>query len=425
MRLLFIILLFSFQANGQVYFGRLVNRGGSPTPPAPAYSGDTIIFDSFDGSSLSARYQVRRPDLQTITVSGGKLRIIGNGDFIPEYGGMFGMWQSFQLNISDTGYGRSMIRNYKIETGFKINSIAANTPGLWVGTKNLWDGYKSNAFAHIMYNAADTLTVCGYEDTTYWPNVAPRLATGLPDINTVDNYRLILEINEDIAKAKLINVSQSDSAEITQPFTMYPAGIWPLRPNEFFYSFGVMGKSDISFDYFIVTTTEKKNPWAIFIGNSITTGYAASVSDSAFANRLKNNTDSTIQIMAGAGATVLTTIDCLPELLRFDPSYYFINLGTNSGGTTADYDRLTDSLETKGTVIHTLTVNGGDPATGGTWNNHISTTYPSTYIDTWTTGWSTMSIGNGEMADALHPTNSGNRKIANIIKAAKPTLFPL
>ncbi len=76
-------------------------------------------------------------------------------------------------------------------------------------------------------------------------------------------------------------------------------------------------------------------------------------------------------------------------------------------------------------IVPSLIVNGGDPATAGNWNYFIKNTYPSTYIDLWTTGWNTMTIGNGEMADGVHPTNTGNTKLANIIKAARPDLFPL
>jgi hypothetical protein len=109
-----------------------------------------------------------------------------------------------------------------------------------------------------------------------------------------------------------------------------------------------------------------------------------------------------------------------------NPDTVFINLGTNSGGSTTDYDNMTDSLIAHGIfVIHTLTPNGGNPATGGTWNNHIATTYPTTYIDTWTTGWNTMSIGNGEMVDTIHPSLTGIRKIMEIIMAAYPDIFNL
>ena len=113
------------------------------------------------------------------------------------------------------------------------------------------------------------------------------------------------------------------------------------------------------------------------------------------------------------------------EMISVNPDYIFLNIGTNGGGTTADVSSIITKFTNAGiNVIPTLIVNGGNPATGGTFNNYIATTYPSTYIDTWTTGWNTMSVGNGDMGDALHPTTQGMRKLALIIKSARPDLFP-
>lgn len=423
MRLLIaIFLLFSSCAKSQLYFGRF---SSSSTPPAPSSGERVLIFDDFNGTSLSSNYEVRRPDKQTISVSGGYATITGNGDYITDGGGRYDRWQSFQLNISDTAYGYSMLRNYKIELRFQILNKAANTPGCWVGTKNAWDGFSSNGFANLLYNGAnDSLVISGYEDTSWWVQPLQKVRTTGMTFTVNDWCRISYIVNEGTATAKIVNETVGDSMTVVHTFTMAPAGVWPLRPNEFYYSFGVMGKTSIKVDWYRVTTTEWLNPKVIIVGNSITAGYCGGA-DSNYAYMLRPYTAGRLQIVAGAGNTILQTFESLTEIYATNPQYAILNLGTNSGGTVADYQRLVDSLELHGITCYVLsTVNGGNPLTSGTFNYNIKTQFGIKFIDTWTNGWN-ISAGTSEMSDALHPLPAGNRRQADLIRAALPSIFEL
>lgn len=424
MRILLIILLLSFKATGQMYFARIASSGTSAPDPG---TGTRTLIDHQFNTSFPSDLSVRRTTDVTTTVSGGELRLTGLTNIqttaIP---GVYNRYKSFQTKIVDTGYGVSTIRNYRIDMKFRINSITDSTRGVYVGAScpGADIGYRLSSYAVIDF-MNDTLCVIGAQDTMYHPQTIPTRTTGLPAFNTSDNYLLSFIMRESIGRALIKNLTTGDTASVALYYDLN-TNAWPLRPPYFNYGFGVFNKTDIYIDYFTVTTDEVLNPDLVFIGTSITTGYSSGTTDSSYAYMLKPYTNRVLQIMAGPGATVLSTITNIPELVAVSPDTVFIELGTNSGGTTADYSRLTDSLTTHGSfVYHILSPNGGNPATGGTWNNYIATTYPSTYIDTWTTGWNTMTIGNGEMYDAVHPTATGMRKLALIIKSALPTLFPL
>lgn len=425
MRFLLFILFFSLQASGQMYFGRIASNGGStPEPPPPANT-RYIINENFDGTSLSSTWSQRRANKQTVIVGGGVARVIGNADTVPAQIGYFYRNKSMQLINKDTGYGFSMIRNYVIETKGRVNKVNDTTVGIYVGVRT---EYIYNSYSVFDYSVPnDTLDAINVEDTAFHRRPSGYTINALSNtVQTGDSLLLRMTVYEDSFIAFIKNITRGDSGTAIQIYPSNFAGLYPMRPNYFNYCFGVMGRTDFSFDYFRVWTTEILNPDLVFIGNSITTGYAASDLDSNWAYMLRRYTNRTIQVMAGAGNTVLSTIKCLPEIYTVSPDTVFLNLGTNSGGTTADYSRLTDSLIAHGIfVYHTLTVNGGNPATGSTWNNYIATTYPTTYVDTWTTGWNTMSTGNGEMVDPVHPSITGVRKIMAIIRDALPSIFDL
>jgi len=425
-RIIVFFILLSAQSFGQNFVFPAVYAPPGPPPTTPGVR--TLIYDDFSGSSLNSRWNVRRPDKQTITVSGGFARVTTNTDTIPAQVGFDYSYVNAQCMIYDTSYGVTSIRNYTEEIGFRVNKLNDTTLGVILGCYSPFPSqYTFTNFMHAQMTTADTLKWLGGKDTMFSvpPGFKPALTTF--SFNTTDDFLMRYTVLEGVARMTLKNVTTGDSLNTDFTFQMYPPN-YPARSNYFYFAFGGMGRDDISFDYIHVTTTEELNPTHMFVGNSITTGYDASA-DSAYANMLKRSTADSIQIFAGGGLGVDEILVLLDKIHELNPQYVFFNIGTNNTYNptyTGRYEQIIDSLVSYGiTVFPCFTPNGGDPDTGGSWNQFIKTTYASTYIDLWTAGWNTMTIGNGEMYDTVHPTEAGKRKLVEINKSLKPIPFAL
>lgn len=424
-RILLFVLLLSVQSFGQDFlFPAVYTAYVPPTIPGTR----TLIYDDFSGSSLNSRWNVRRPDKQTITVSGGLARVQVNTDTVAQRPGYSYSNITTQTMIYDTSYKLSCIRNYVIEMGFYINKLNDTTLGAFTAVYSPFTAYTFSNFGHFQFSNPDTIRILGGTDTSFTFPPAGHTQTATVPVNTTDYYVMRHKINENTDSLWFVNRTTGDSVVKVVTF-QFTSGGWLTRPSYFWFGFGAMGRSDVSFDYYHVTTTEELNPKYVFVGNSITTGYNATTADSAYANILKRSTSDSVQIWAGGGMGVDEVPLTYTRLWEVNPQYIFLNLGTNNtynGTNSAKYQVIVDSFTNRGyTVFPCLIVNGLDPTSGGGWNQWIKTTYPSTYIDLWTAGWSTMTIGNGEMYDGVHPTLSGHQKLAALIKTLKPLLFPL
>lgn len=426
MRLLIFILLLSVQSFGQNFVFPAVYA--APGPPPPVVGIRTLIYDEFTGGSLDSRWFVRRPDKQTLTVSGGELRVQVNTDTIPSMVGFDYSNVNAQCMMYDTSYGLTSVRNYVEEIKIKINKINDTTIGAFLGVYSPFPlQLLFSNFALAQFSTADSLKFLAGKDTMFSVPPAFRESISTFSFNTTDWFILRNTTFEGTILVTIKNVSTGDSINkyYTRDFTH---GSYPSRPNYFWFGFGGMGRTDMNVDYILVTTTEELNPTHLFVGNSITTGYNATSADSAYANILKRSTADSIQIWAGGGMGVDEVLATMERLVEVNPQYVFLNLGTNNtynGGNSAKYQSIVDSFTNRGfTVYPCLIVNGGDPTSGGGWNQFIKTTYASSYIDLWTAGWNTMTIGNGEMYDGVHPTLSGHQKLAALIQTLKPLLFP-
>ena len=430
-KLVVFLLLLSVQSFGQSFiFPAVISTPGSTPIDTPA-GARTLIYEPFDGTSLDSRWSLRRPEKMTYSVDGGYFKVTGNADTVPPVVGYsFYRAKSFQLRLSDTAYGQSMMREFTVEFGGIVKKVNDTTFGAFAGAQSVWNNYYTDNYVCYDYAdpAHDTLISIGIDDTIY--HHPPQGFTANPLSNPVEVNDYIIQrlsFRGDTSWAFIKNVTKGDSATVALKYR-YDIIVYPLRPLTFYYAFGVMGRTEMWFDYLHVTTTELQHPAIMLIGDSKPSGYLGGDADSNFCYMLRPYTTSSVQLWAGPGATVTSTFDCLKEFRNNTPTQAIIlDLGTNSGGTFADYIRLNDSLTAIASVpiYQILTPNGGNPATPGTWNYQIANQYPTTYIDTWTTGWNTMTIGNGEMVDTVHPSATGQRKIALIIKAALPALFPL
>lgn len=380
-----------------------------------------FINETFAGSSLSSNWSASGTP-PTITVSGSKVRLQGSRSTKDA------VQHIKMISNSLTSNGYSLLREYVIEGTFKINATGTNDYGALIGVKsNVSTGFNTSLWGLVNFKD-DKLEIYGADGSDQF-QVYLAQATLTPTINTTDNYLIRLTVTSASGSLYIKNTTTNEEQSISGNFGWTVSTNNPVRPNIFRYSFGVAGDSDISFDTYTVSSTQHYNPVNLFVGNSITTGYMKNAG-LGFPEVLDTHTSDLTEIAAGGGMKGADIVDALDEIISRHPERVFLMSGTNDAGDFAtgwtNLQAIVSGLNDANIDVYILLiVNGGNPLTAGQFNYNIKTTYPTKYIDTWTTGWNTMSIGNGEMADALHPTASGFIKLANIIKSTKPAFFPL
>lgn len=414
-RFLFLLLLSSC-AKAQVFpaFG---------TAPDPCSLSSTIgefIRDNFDSTALSSKWTVTNAASQTLTFNGTELRVQGNN-----------RGKNFEKRIIRTGYtstgGYSTLRNTVSTAPFRVGSKGATYGAIFVGlvsTPN--SSIRTSSYAVLTLKTTDSLQfICSSDlfDVAAQYNANP---ASLPSVNTSDTYTLSLSVLEYNAVITLTNVTAGTTQTLSTPYDM--RGVSPLRPNTFQYTFGTMGDCDIYFQDYHVTSTEVYHPYVAVIGNSITTGYDAGNDSLSYAYVLSGHAPCPVHILAGAGNGTAETILNLPEILAVAPQIALLAIGTNDVDNTAAQANITtikNALEAQGCTVYILASgNKGDP--NGTGLNHnLKAAFPTAFIDTWTTGWNTMTVANKLMVDALHPSGLGHIYLANIIKGLLPSVFPI
>jgi len=336
--------------------------------------------------------------------------------------------KDISLNIQYSGLGYySMMRNYTVTVGFKFNSLTSTSFGAYVGVSpRSNDNNLYSAYGNVDASGSDSLQILNTNNLNQI-RLTTTTSSGLPAINTSDNYTLSFTMNENVATTTFTNVTAGTSQVISLTYVATIASV-PRRPPNFYYTFGVAGSSDISFDYFSVTTTEKVGAKIDFIGDSIPTGYAATDFTLCYPYDLRANTSCLIQVAAGSGLTSTDGYINRNEIIAMNPTYAISGYGTNDGGgSQTTYRLLVDALEAAGIQVKVLAVvNGGDPFNSSSYNYSLRVTYfPTEFVDIWTTGWNVIAGNPTYKADNLHPTAAGHAFMANIIKTQLPTLFPL
>jgi hypothetical protein len=393
----------------------------SPIPPLPPVPGE-LIYDNFPSGVISGKWVV--PAGQTISVDGDDVEITGSGTT-----------KDASKLIYNIGYWQSTLRNYTTQLEFKIKSIGANTKGVYVGVSStnnstIASNFVFSAVALLDYSGTPTLQIiCPDSNNVFKTPAQTETTVGLPPINTSDRYRIEFSVNEQRATATLTNLTTVQSVSITYDYISNTPNSGVSRPNIFYYSFGICASTHISIQSFLAKTTEIINPWSVFVGDSITTGYCGNLFIDTYAYVLRNHASvgNIIQVMAGGGNNLFHVENNMSEILRIDPTNVFLNIGTNAFGSfETDYLPVGATIINSGINLYPLAIGvGGNPLTSGTFNYKIKNAYPANFIDLWTNGWNTMTIPNGDMVDSLHPSTQGHLKLANLIKTLKPALFPL
>lgn len=434
LRFLFFILI-PLNINAQIFLGQAAGHA-TPTPPSEDCGSPTaigeMIRDDFNGVSLSANWTVRNSGGQTITVSGGRIRFQGGQATKTD--------SLYMVYTNYLGFANeySTLSQYTVTLwDVRFNSIGATSFGPICGVEPRANSNDPAAlFANVDPSGTDSMSIL---QSTHQYIIGNRIssASGVPSINTSDSYNLILSMSDGDVTATIVNVTASISKSVTYTYSAITPN--PRIPPIFFYAIGVIGGTDYSCDAFTVSSTQLIGgitKLKTFVGNSITKAFCTGNFQNSYPYQLRAHTSCDIQIFAGPGNTSTDAYVNRHEIAAYSADTIFLMLGTNdspgSGSIPTVLELLVDYLESQGKEVYLLTiVNGGNPATPGTFNANLSvvfnpTDYPNTHVmDVWTGGWNTMSIGNGEMFDALHPTTTGSTKLANQIKAALPGSFPL
>lgn len=425
-----LILLLSFQTvSGQMRFGRISgSSNGSAPPTIPGVR--TLIYDDFTGSTLNSRWNVRRPDKQTLTVSGGELRVQVNTDTIPSMVGFDYSNITAQCMLYDTSYGLTSIRNYTEEIKFKLNKQNDTTLGTFLGVYTPFSlQLNFTNFALAQFSTNDSLKYLAGKDTMFSVPPAYREAFTAFSYNTTDWFILRHTNLENTILVTIKNVTTGDSLNkyYQRDFTH---GSYPSRPNYFWFTFGAMGRSDVSIDYILVTTPEELNPTWLVVGDSRPTGFNSTSADSAYANMLKRNTTDSVQLWAGGGMGIDEIWSTWKRMKEVNASKYILDFGTNNTFDShfqTEFTRFTDTLTALGKPYWiTYQPNKGDPVSGTSMNKWYKDNYPSAVIDTWSgTGYSTQSVGNGYMYDGVHQTLLGVQDFYSKVKGHLIIYFPL
>jgi len=425
-----ILLTSCTRSDGQLYFGRIAGSGSGGSEPPTIPGQRTLIFDDFDGDALDSRWKVRRPDKQTITVSGGSVRLQVNTDTIPSMVGFDYSNINAQCMLYDTSYGLNSYRNYTEEMKFKLGKQNDTTLGAILGVYSPFPlQLNFTNFAHIQFSTNDSLKYLAGMDTMFSVPPAYREAFSTFTFNTTDWYIFRHTNLENTILVTIKNLTTGDSLNkyYQRDFTH---GSYPSRPNYFYYAFGAMGRTDMYVDYILVTTPEELNPMWMVVSDSRGTGFNATSADSAYANMLKRNTTDSVQLWAGGGMGIDEIWDTWENMRAVGASKYILDFGTNNvfdAGFQSEFTRFTDTLTALGKTFYILyQPNKGDPVAGTSMNKWFKDNYPTHVIDNWTSpGYATKSIGNGMMYDGVHETLLGMQTTYQIVKAALIAFFPL
>lgn len=386
------------------------------TAAAKAYSPiGNLVADNFTGTSLSSGWTAN--GTPTITVN-NNLRVVGSTST-----------KDMTAAINRTGYGKSTLRNYTVSTYFKINATGSATYGVYAGVesqRNSGIGNQSASQYALFDYVNNALQIVGDTSTRVIKVTSASTSTSGISVNTSDSYQLIYSVNEGTATATIKNLTQSQTVTTlyTYDFTnLYGGAV--LRPNIFYYSFGVAGNSDVTFSNVTISSPEYSNPDYLFVGNSITTGYYSGDPQNAYAYKLRANTTKKIQVMAGGGNRSQDVLDNIGEVIARHPLDVVLEIGTNDIGsgvvTTATIESNVSSiisqLTSAGIAVYTTSApNGGSPSTAGTYNNWLSNN--TNFINDYSNYNGTNTV------DGIHFNAGGETIEAATIKAALPSLFP-
>lgn len=183
-----------------------------------------------------------------------------------------------------------------------------------------------------------------------------------------------------------------------------------------------------------ITDNTQVNGNAIYLGDSITEGYAAGGSMYTYTDLVFNGNSLLFDISAGFSEKSTDAINRLPEIIANNPKYCLVNIGVNDALNSistsvykANIDTILSRLKSHSIipiVINLVPQNSVDVTPYNTVLSTEATAYNVTYINIFaplTGGSGTRMLSQYAFSDGIHPVAAGHGVMAQTIIADAPT----
>lgn len=172
---------------------------------------------------------------------------------------------------------------------------------------------------------------------------------------------------------------------------------------------------------------DQKNVETLFVGDSITKGYAATDMSTNWARQVGNSIGLPYELCAGSGDITQRFLDKVPSIIAQRPSQVIVMIGGNDillgvaqATREANFTSAVTQLEAEGIVVIICKATPRTPTDVTGWNTFLATFAGNLVIDTYTplvgSGTSLNAIYDG--GGGVHPNQAGMDLIASTVIAA-------
>jgi lysophospholipase L1-like esterase len=414
---------------GTTYTIKLVSYKGSQESTAITDTETTssqigiILLDEFD--SLAAGWKSDQIGDGTVSVSGGKLNFsrTGSGDFASKI-------------YYDT-FGYTQLENWEIEMVVSCAAKSTSTYGLYIGIANFTMTYKHNVLGGFNF---DTTPVLPQQLSTIWDDDDHQYTSAgeTPSILTnANNDRIRVKFNrtKNVFTLSSENLTNNIVGEVKAYHTwaMNSVATNVLATAGYLSIFNLGGSYTV--EYLKWSSIDYKNVNFAMIGDSITTGYMASVIGNSWSHLLQNNSSKKNIILAAQASRTDEMVLATSEIIMINPKRALILVGINDfmldtktlAQIKTAYSNMITTIINAGITPIFLTVLPKSPESEvADLNTWINSTYGGTYtvIDIYTPLVGVAPAINATYSDdGLHPNDAGHQLIYDTIVAEIPSLL--
>jgi lysophospholipase L1-like esterase len=431
MKNIFITLLFIVSLTAKAQYAAIgASQAGSKFPAATAY-GITYSENFTTLGSLANYTKVNPTGTVTMTLTGGFLQFTNS----PGTGG-FNDYIYLNSLFSNASTQGTNMEFYRLRCEFYVRNLSGTTYGLSVGLKSISGNNPTNVTGLISLYTAHV-----GETAFYSANVTRATVAHSGGISVNDKIQLTLWRQSNVYSVVSRNLTTStvlDSTIYTFPTSSTNPPAQNLGVPVLFSHGGTQDLTSLE----LTTTVLLKNVQTVFVGNSITQWYSVTAIGDRYWRLAITGSSKSNLLLAGQGQRTSDFLNNLSEIKALNPKIVFLMIGTNDIGTgvssgtwQANFTSFVDQLLSANifpVILYEPPRNTFDmnPATVGSLNNWISTTYGSSsrviVIDTYTP----LKAGGGnglnatyDAGDGIHINTAGNLILSNTIRAAVPYLL--
>lgn len=378
--------------------------GSASTPPAPGPGELGIILDdSFARMAAGSDYVQTTGDF---TFDGSKIIVTGSfGGF-----GEYLLWKRY--------FG---LQYWRQRILFKIGAITGTSYGIGMTAYSQVASFQTTVFAQFLtYSGGGELG----KIKLYGPGeIGNILATsaGAVALAEDDECELILERNDLLITATFKNLTQAVEVSVSIT-TVISSAVAPYALNTSRFAINTYGANGELTNYKIESVS--KTSVVLFIGDSITIGYAVNPKTNRYVDLLGIE----YSLSAGPGDRTDHALLKLDEYADLTPTKVFVYLGVNDATTsrsTTDYgDDLTDIITALQVgmadviILSPSPVNAVDVSAYVTKASDVATAKGCVFINLFVALKAAVGTGLNAAfdADGTHPNDAGHALIASLIE---------